>query len=139
MISNVRMARRTLLAAGAMLALMSVPAVAGDVSAVHGRALVLDGHVDVLLPGTNARYYAPDGRSYTELDKLKAGGVDALVYAVAVSTGRTRPRAMRPLARRPTPSWRRSASWRPTIPPTSRSPFPPRTCARSSDREKSRY
>lgn len=87
MISNVRLARRTLLAAGAMLALMSVPAVAGDVSAVHGRALVLDGHVDVLLPGTNARYYAPDGRSYTELDKLKAGGVDALVYAVAVSTG----------------------------------------------------
>ncbi|MBS0492248.1 MAG: membrane dipeptidase, partial [Proteobacteria bacterium] len=28
-----------------------------------------------------------DGKSFTELDKLKAGGVDALVYAVAVSTG----------------------------------------------------
>lgn len=87
MISSVRLARRALLAAGTMLALMPVPAAAADVAAVHGRALVLDGHVDVLLPGSNARYYAPDGKSYSELDKLKAGGVDALVYAVAVSTG----------------------------------------------------
>lgn len=54
---------------------------------LHRQLLVLDSHVDVLLPGTPARTYAPDGRTYSELDKLKTGGVDALVYAVAVSTG----------------------------------------------------
>ena len=87
MIASADLARRTLLTAGAMLGLMSAPALAADAATVHNRALILDSHVDVLLPGTNARYYAPDGKSFTELDKLKAGGVDALVYAVAVSTG----------------------------------------------------
>ena len=105
MIASADLARRILLTAGAMLGLMSAPAWAADAAAVHGRALVLDSHVDVLLPGTNARYYAPDGRSFTELDKLKAGGVDALVYAVAVSTGPDTPEtSARPVETKPPPS-----------------------------------
>lgn len=87
MVMSPRQARRTLLVAGAMLGLMSAPAVAQDAAAIHKRALVLDGHVDVLLPGANARYFGPDGKSFSDVAKLKAGGVDALVYAVAVSTG----------------------------------------------------
>lgn len=87
MVMSPRQARRTLLVAGAMLGLMSTPAVAQDAAAIHKRALVLDGHVDVLLPGANARYFGPDGKSFSDVAKLKAGGVDALVYAVAVSTG----------------------------------------------------
>ncbi|WP_312161577.1 dipeptidase [Phenylobacterium sp.] len=87
MISSARLAHRTLLAASAALGLMAAPAAAQDAAAVHQRALVLDGHVDVLLPGANPRYFADDGKSFSEIDKLKAGGVDALVYAVAVSTG----------------------------------------------------
>jgi membrane dipeptidase len=87
MVMSPRQARRTLLVAGAMLGLMSAQAVAQDAAAIHKRALVLDGHVDVLLPGANARYFGPDGKSFSDVAKLKAGGVDALVYAVAVSTG----------------------------------------------------
>lgn len=87
MTSSTRLMRRTVLAAGAALGLMAAPAVAQDAAAVHKRALVLDGHVDVLLPGANPRYFAADGKSFSEIEKLKAGGVDALVYAVAVSTG----------------------------------------------------
>lgn len=87
MISSTRLVRRTLLAASAALGLMAAPAAAQDAASVHKRALVLDGHVDVLLPGANPRYFAADGKSFSEIEKLKAGGVDALVYAVAVSTG----------------------------------------------------
>ncbi|MET0338060.1 MAG: membrane dipeptidase, partial [Caulobacter sp.] len=73
------------LAAGAAKAAQAPSATA--IGAAHERVLVLDSHVDVLLPTTNARYYAKDGSSFTSLEKLKTGGVDALVYAVAVSTG----------------------------------------------------
>ena len=80
---------RFLLAAGAGLALvLAGPAAAQSAAdAVHGRALVLDSHVDVLPPGSNPRSFDIDGTSYAELSKLRAGGVDALVYALAVSTG----------------------------------------------------
>ncbi len=50
-------------------------------------ALVLDSHTDVLLPGTAQRYYAPDGGSRTSLAQLTAGGVDAVVLAIAVGPG----------------------------------------------------
>lgn len=85
---SARLAQRTLLAASSVLSLaLAAPALALDAGAVHQRALTLDSHVDVLLPGANPRAFAADGQSYTEIAKLKAGGVDALVYAVAVSTG----------------------------------------------------
>lgn len=58
-----------------------------DAGAIHDAVLVLDSHADVLLPSTPKRYYAPDGGSRVSIDKLKAGGVDALVLAVAVGPG----------------------------------------------------
>ncbi len=80
---------RSLLAVGAALALtLAGPAAAqSPAEAIHRRVLVLDSHVDVLPPGSNPRSFDADGASYAELSKLRAGGVDALVYALAVSTG----------------------------------------------------
>ncbi len=62
-------------------------AAAGAAAAIHAKALVLDSHVDVLLPSSKPRYRTPDGGDFADLAKLRAGGVDAVVYAVAVSTG----------------------------------------------------
>ena len=65
--------------------------VAADITAVaqalHDRILVLDAHVDVVPPGTTSRYGDPDGSSKATPDKLKAGGVDAAVMALAVGSG----------------------------------------------------
>lgn len=58
-----------------------------DAAAVHRRALVLDGHADILLPSTPARYYLPGGGSRTDLDHLTRGGVDAIVFSLAVGPG----------------------------------------------------
>lgn len=83
------MSPRSLLMAGVAVALLLAgPAAAQSAAeAIHRRALVLDSHVDVLPPGSNPRSFDADGTSYAELSKLRAGGVDALVYALAVSTG----------------------------------------------------
>lgn len=79
--------RKAALTAGVALALLGGGAWAQDAAAIHKRALVLDSHVDVLLPTTNERYRAEGGGDHADLAKLKAGGVDAVVLAVAVSTG----------------------------------------------------
>lgn len=90
----VSITRRSALTQGASLTATlwltsSLPAraAAADAEAIHRRTLVLDSHVDILLSGTPARTYPAWGCTYSDLDKLKRGGVDALVYAVAVSTG----------------------------------------------------
>src|SRR5882757_7781492 len=81
--------RRALVAGMAWLALSGAAwaQASPDALAIHKRILTLDSHVDILLPSTNPRYRTSDGESFTSLAKLRAGGVDALVYAVAVSTG----------------------------------------------------
>jgi membrane dipeptidase len=58
-----------------------------DAAAIHQRALVLDGHADILLPSTPARYSLPDGGSRADLDHLTRGGVDAVVFSLAVGPG----------------------------------------------------
>jgi membrane dipeptidase len=58
-----------------------------DAAAIHAAVLTLDSHADVLLPSTPKRYYAPDGGSRVSLDKLAAGGLDAIVLSVAVGPG----------------------------------------------------
>lgn len=63
------------------------PAPAPDAAAIHAAVLTLDSHADVLLPSTPQRYYAPGGGSRVSLDKLAAGGVDAVVLSVAVGPG----------------------------------------------------
>jgi membrane dipeptidase len=60
---------------------------AANARAIHNHVLVLDSHVDVLLPSTPRRYYLPDGDSRASLEKLIKGGVDALVLSVAVGPG----------------------------------------------------
>ena len=58
-----------------------------DVAAVHDRALVLDAHADIELPDKPSRYAGADGRSKVAPDKMRAGGVDAVVMAIAVGPG----------------------------------------------------
>lgn len=83
--------RRTLLLGVSAGIALALPATAGtstaDADALHKRVLVLDSHADVLLPSTPARYQAPGGGSRVSLEKLSAGGVDAIVLAIAVGPG----------------------------------------------------
>ncbi|MEO1101900.1 MAG: membrane dipeptidase, partial [Pseudomonadota bacterium] len=58
-----------------------------NIEAIHERVLVLDAHADIVLPSTSALYLAADGESKVEPSKLEAGGVDAVVMAVAVGPG----------------------------------------------------
>lgn len=76
-------------AASAALLLISGAASAqtADAGAVHRRALVLDGHADVLLPSTPGRYWLPGGGSRVDLDHLTRGQVDAVVLSLSVGPG----------------------------------------------------
>ncbi|NJN53079.1 MAG: hypothetical protein HC809_16290 [Gammaproteobacteria bacterium] len=51
---------------------------------VHERALVLDAHADIEIPGKPSRYTGPDGLSKVAPEKMRAGGVDVVVMAIAV-------------------------------------------------------
>tara|TARA_R110002073_G_scaffold7456_1_gene42350 strand:- start:11782 stop:13068 length:1287 start_codon:yes stop_codon:yes gene_type:complete len=55
--------------------------------AVHQMALVLDAHADIEIPGKEDRYAGADGKSKVAPDKMRAGGVDAVVMSVAVGPG----------------------------------------------------
>lgn len=54
---------------------------------IHDRVLVLDAHADIVPPGTTSRYGDADGSSQVTPQKLAAGGVDAVVLAIAVGSG----------------------------------------------------
>lgn len=58
-----------------------------DPAAVHARALVLDAHADVELPEAPSRYAGEDGVSRVAPAKMRAGGMDAVVLAVAADPG----------------------------------------------------
>ena len=55
--------------------------------AIHKGALVLDAHADIEIPGKESRYAGVDGLSQVAPDKMRAGGVDAVVMAIAVGPG----------------------------------------------------
>lgn len=55
--------------------------------AIHTTALVLDAHADIEIPEKYSRYVGADGRSRVEPAKMRAGGMDAVVMAVAVGPG----------------------------------------------------
>jgi membrane dipeptidase len=57
------------------------------VRAVHAAARPLDAHVDVLLPTTPGIYRTDDGVSQVTVDKLVAGGVATVTFAIAAPTG----------------------------------------------------
>lgn len=54
---------------------------------IHEEVLVLDAHADIVLPTTSSTYLASDGLSKTDPSKLQAGGMDAVVMAIAVGPG----------------------------------------------------
>ncbi|MCD9004750.1 dipeptidase [Luteimonas sp. XNQY3] len=66
---------------------------APDPRAVHDAVLAFDGHADLLLPETPKRYYLPDGGKRTTLERLQRGGVDAIVFSIAVGPGDDTPDA----------------------------------------------
>jgi len=49
--------------------------------------LVLDAHADIEIPGHESRYVGKDGLSQVSPAKMRAGGVDAVVMAIAVGPG----------------------------------------------------
>ena len=54
---------------------------------IHEHALVLDAHADIEIPGHESRYVGRDGLSQVSPAKMRAGGVDAVVMAIAVGPG----------------------------------------------------
>lgn len=84
---------------GVAVALVLTPPIAfaqvrpDPAASVHAEALVLDGHADILLPSTPVRYALPEGGSRADLPHLTAGGVDAVVFSVAVGPGPRDPAA----------------------------------------------
>ena len=57
------------------------------VRAVHSQAIVLDAHADIEYAAAPSRYALPSGVSRVAPEKLKLGGVDAVVMALAVGPG----------------------------------------------------
>ncbi|MEM7221074.1 MAG: membrane dipeptidase [Pseudomonadota bacterium] len=55
-----------------------------DIDALHASALVVDAHADIIALGERSPYAGDDGRSQVEPDKMRAGGVDLVVMAIAV-------------------------------------------------------
>jgi membrane dipeptidase len=60
---------------------------APDVASIHRSVLVLDAHADIEIAAKPSRYAGADGRSKVEPVKMQAGGVDAVVMAIAVGPG----------------------------------------------------
>lgn len=56
-------------------------------AAVHREVLVLDGHADVLLPDTPKRYWLEGDGKRTSFERVRQGGVDAIVFSIAVGPG----------------------------------------------------
>jgi membrane dipeptidase len=83
--------RAVLVSAAALAAVLAASAAQAarriDARKVHDSVLVLDSHVDILLPDAAPRYQAPGGGSRASLEQLTAGGVDAIVLAIAVGGG----------------------------------------------------
>lgn len=58
-----------------------------EAETVHRQVIVLDAHADIEIPGKESMYVGDDGRSQIAPDKLRAGGVNAQVMAIAVGPG----------------------------------------------------
>jgi len=55
-----------------------------DAQTVHREALTIDAHADIEIPGQPLSYVGPDGLSQVAPDKMRAGGLDAVVMSIAV-------------------------------------------------------
>ena len=54
---------------------------------IHARAIVIDAHADIEIPGKESRYAGDDGLSQVAPQKMAAGGVDVVVMSIAVGPG----------------------------------------------------
>lgn len=63
------------------------PAAPVSAQTIHRNALVIDAHADIEIPGKESRYAGADGLSKVAPSKMRAGGVDAVVMAIAVGPG----------------------------------------------------
>ncbi len=63
------------------------PATPVSAQTIHRNALVIDAHADIEIPGKESRYAGADGLSKVAPSKMRAGGVDAVVMAIAVGPG----------------------------------------------------
>ncbi len=72
-----------------IIALLYLPLLcsAADLETIHTKTIVIDAHADIEIPGQESRYVGADGRSQVAPDKLRRGGVDAVVMAIAVGPG----------------------------------------------------
>ena len=52
--------------------------------AIHASALTLDAHADIEIPGKPSNYVGSDGLSKVAPQKMRTGGLDAVVMAIAV-------------------------------------------------------
>lgn len=58
-----------------------------DVASLHENSLVLDAHADIVIPSTSPSFLSADGLSQVHPSKMRSGGVDAVIMAVAVGPG----------------------------------------------------
>ena len=82
----------SVLAAGLFMSLTSVtatddPGTNDRAQTIHANSLVLDAHADIVLPSTPLAYLDEDGTSQVAPEKLKTGGVGAVIMSVAVGPG----------------------------------------------------
>lgn len=64
---------------------------ATDAGALHETLLVIDAHADVVIGSTTPSFLTADGESRISPEKLKAGGVGAVVVSVAAGPGERTP------------------------------------------------
>lgn len=56
-------------------------------ASIHASSLVLDAHADIVIPSTSRSYISADGTSKVAPEKMRTGGVDAVVMSIAVGPG----------------------------------------------------
>lgn len=71
---------------------MASPDVVAKARSIHQQCLVLDAHADVVLDPATSLMLGPDGLSLVEPEKLRAGGVGAVVMCVAVDWAPRQPK-----------------------------------------------
>ena len=54
---------------------------------IHEQITVIDAHADIVISSTSLSYISDDGTSKVSPDKMRSGGVDAVVMSIAVGPG----------------------------------------------------
>jgi membrane dipeptidase len=62
----------------------SSPATMSDAQSIHRDAITIDAHADIELPGQPSSYVGSDGLSKVSPEKMRSGGLDAVVMSIAV-------------------------------------------------------